>query len=479
MTGSEWATHGQGRAGRQRPLVGGPGAARMQQRLILVAGAAAAVAFTAATTRDVRLGVAALAALAVLPFLLSDVAFGVAALATIAFLSRLPAVGVAPTALLLLVACRWWAVRRRRATADGFAVAGRRALPWAILGLVLWCGLSLTWAQRSGPGQAKLADWAVAAALCGVVATSVVEPRHLRAVLQAFVGGAVVSVLIGLGAQRWLPDSALAAQTAIEGRLQGGAGDPNFLAAGLVAAGALTCGLFVASGRRAERRALVAAFAVLLVGLGATQSRGGIIAAAVTALAAVVLARGARARAALMVGAVAGLLVAALALSPGGLRRVTTPDQQGAGRAELWQVASRMVDERPLLGVGLANYRVREGEFVRAPGSLRFVDLIAERPHEVHNTYLQLAAEVGLPGALAFLLVGGLALRSAWRAERRFAALGDHDLAAIARAVLLAIVGMLAALVFLTDGNDLRLWLLFGLAPALLGMAARPAARAD
>jgi putative inorganic carbon (hco3(-)) transporter len=115
---------------------------------------------------------------------------------------------------------------------------------------------------------------------------------------------------------------------------------------------------------------------------------------------------------------------------------------------------------------------VRAGEYVRAPGSLRFVDLIAERPHEAHNTYLQLAAEAGLPGVLAFVLVAGLALRSAWRAARRFTAHGEHDLAAIARALLLATVGMLAALMFITDGDDLRLWLLFGLAPALLGMAA-------
>jgi O-antigen ligase len=479
MTGSDGATHGPGPAGdRQWSGLWG-GAAGMRQRAILAAGAAAAVALTAATAVDVRLGVAALAALALLPLALSDVAFGIAAVAALAFLARLPVVGVAPTALLLVVALRWWAVRRRSTTANGPAVPGQRALAAAVVGLVLWCGLSLAWAQRSDPGQAKLADWAVAAALCGIVATSVVKPRHVRAVLYAFVGGAVVSVLIGLAARRWLPDSALAAQTRFDSRLQGGAGDPNFLAAGLVAAAALACGLLVVSRRRSERRALAAALAVLLVGLGATESRGGMVAAAVTALLAVVLARGARVRAALAVAAVAGLVVAALALSPGGLHRATASDAQGDGRAELWRVAARMIEERPLLGVGLANYRVRSGEFVRMPGSLRFVDLIAARPHEVHNTYLQLAAEAGLPGVLAFVLVAGLALRSVWRAERRFAARGESDLAAIARALLLAMVGMLAALVFITDGEDLRLWLLFGLAAALRRMAAGPAVRAD
>jgi O-antigen ligase len=471
MSEFDGAIEGPGPAGDRR-LARWDAAVAMPQRAILAAGAAAAVALTAATAVDVRLGVAGLAALALLPLVRSDVALGVAALAAMAFLARLPAVGVTPTLLLLLVAWRWWVVRRRPEIASGSAVAGQRALAAAVLGLVLWCGLSLAWAQRSGPGQTKLADWAVAAALCGIVATSVVEPRHVRAVLHGFVGGAVVSVLIGLAARHWLPDSTLAAQTRFDGRLQGGAGDPNFLAAGLVAAAALACGLFAASGRRGERRALVGALAVMLVGLGATESRGGVVAAAVTALLAVVLARGARRRTAFTVAAVAGLVVAALALSPGGLHRVTARDAQGDGRAELWRVATRMVGEHPLLGVGLANYPVRAGEYVRAPGSLRFVDLIAERPHEAHNTYLQLAAEAGLPGVLAFVLVAGLALRSAWRAERRFTAHGEHDLAAIARALLLATVGMLAALMFITDGDDLRLWLLFGLAPALLGMAA-------
>ncbi len=469
MTAADSATYGTRPAGPpQRD-------ADPRKLAVLAVGALAAVALALAAALDVRLGVAALVALAVLPALRKDVAFGVAAIAALAFLARLPAVGVAPTALLVLVAGRWWTVRRRRASVGAETVAAHPTLAAVVVGLVLWCGLSLTWAQRSGPGQAALLDWIVAAALFGIVSTSLVKTRQLRVVLYGFVGGAVASVLIGLAARHGLAGSSLAAQTAFEGRLQGGAGDPNFLAAGLVAAGALAWGLFMASSRPGERRALAGAFAVLLVGLGATESRGGVIAAAVTALAAVALARGARVRAALGVGAGAGLVVAALALSPGGLQRVTASDPQGDGRADLWTVATRMVDQRPLLGVGLANYRVRSGEFVREPGSLQFVDLIAGRPHEVHNTYLQFAAETGLPGALAFLLVASLALRSAWLAQRRFAALGDHELAAIARAVLCATVAMLTALVFITDGQDLRLWVLFGLGPALLGMASRRA----
>jgi O-antigen ligase len=170
---------------------------------------------------------------------------------------------------------------------------------------------------------------------------------------------------------------------------------------------------------------------------------------------------------------VAALAVAALAISPGGIERVTAADNGGDGRADLWLVATRMVDDHPLAGVGLGNFAARAGEWVSAPGELDNVELVAERPHEAHNTYLQLLAETGLPGLLAFLLVIGLALRAARRAERRFTALGDEHLAVQARAVLLAGIGMVAGLVFITNGDDLRLWLLLGLGPALLRLAAR------
>jgi O-antigen ligase len=121
---------------------------------------------------------------------------------------------------------------------------------------------------------------------------------------------------------------------------------------------------------------------------------------------------------------------------------------------------------------------VRSSEFVREPGSLEFVDLIAEKRKEAHNAYLQALAETGLPGLIALLAVAGLALRSAWRAERRLAALGDATLSVVAHGIVLAIIGMLSALLFISYAHDLRLWLLFGLGAALTSSAAPRALRA-
>jgi O-antigen ligase len=451
-------------------------------RAIVAAGAVVSFALSAAAAQDLRLGLAAVAAIAVVPLLLADLAYGVAAFAAIAFLARLPVVGMAQTALFALLVVRWWLDGRSAAApAGGERAAGapsatratHPALVAAAAGLLLWFGLTLGWAQQLGPGQAKLGDWIFAAVAAGIVATSVREARHVRAVLYAYIAGAVLSVLISLGARALLPGSGLASDTWFDGRLQGGSGDPNFLAAGLVAAAVLACGLLAVRTRPAERRALLVALAVLLAGIGASASRGGLLAGIVAALIAILVPGAGRARVGLALLAVGAVVVGALALTPGGVQHVFRGDSEGTGRAELWRVAGRMVAERPVTGIGLGNFKVREDEFVREPGALRWVELIAERPHEAHNTYLQLAAETGILGLLAFLAVTGLALRAGRQAERRFRAAGGRELAGIARAVWIATVAVLAALFFLTDGDDVRLWILFGLAPALLAIASR------
>ena len=450
----------------------GAGGSAAWQPWLVASGLLAAAVLAAGTAADPRIGLAVLAILALVPIALGPPPVGVAALAALLFVQRLPAIGPAVMVILLLTGARWWATRRGRAAQPG-GVAGERVLAAALAGLVLWLGLSLSWARHAAAGEPRLVDWALAAALFGVVATSTTEARHVLLVLRAFVAGAVASVTVGLASAALAPGSTLADLTFFEGqRLQGGAGDPNFLATGLVPAIALAAGLLAGARERpVERSLLVVALVVLVAGLGATQSRGAVVAAAITALAAVALAGRRRGRAALGVGAIAALAVAALAISPGGLERVTSPDTEGDGRADLWQVATRMVRESPLVGVGLGNFPVRAGESVRAPGSLEFVELVAERPHEAHNTYLQLLAEAGPFGLLAFLLVVGLALRAARRAERRLAARGDERLATHARAVVLAGIAMLAGLLFITNGDDLRLWLLLGLGPALLRLA--------
>jgi O-antigen ligase len=311
-----------------------------------------------------------------------------------------------------------------------------------------------------------------------VLLTSVRTERDIRLVVVAIVAGTLFSVLIGLAAGGLGEAGAgVETATATEGRLQGGADDPNFLASAIVPAVVLAVAL-AGLVRARQRPALLAAIVVLVVGLVATQSRGGALAAIAALLASLVVMRGRRGHVLAVVALVAAVALAYVAVSPGALSRLTSAEDRGNGREDLWVVASRMADEHPVTGVGLDNFRVRSAEYVREPGSLQFVDLIAERPHEVHNTYLQLLAETGVVGAALFVAVVALALRSAGTAARRLAAAGRRELAQLARAVLVANVGLLAAGVFLSTGSRALFWILLALGPALLGLAPPVAPRA-
>jgi O-antigen ligase len=99
------------------------------------------------------------------------------------------------------------------------------------------------------------------------------------------------------------------------------------------------------------------------------------------------------------------------------------------------------------------------------------VTLLVDEPNFVHNTYLQLFAEGGIVALALFLAVVLSCLGAARRAAELFARSRARALEILARAVLVAMIGMLAAGMFLSAALDPRLWVLLALGPALLGVA--------
>jgi len=164
------------------------------------------------------------------------------------------------------------------------------------------------------------------------------------------------------------------------------------------------------------------------------------------------------------------------AASPSAWQRVSSFNDGGNGRTELWHVAWEITKDRPIAGVGLNNYTVQAPLYVRKPGALRSVALIADKPHVVHNTYLQMLAEAGIVGLLLYLTVLLGCLRAMSLAARRFDELGERSLATLSRALMIGTVGTLAASFFISNGSDWRVWILLGLGPALLGIASSPGA---
>jgi putative inorganic carbon (hco3(-)) transporter len=87
-------------------------------------------------------------------------------------------------------------------------------------------------------------------------------------------------------------------------------------------------------------------------------------------------------------------------------------DRSNYDRLCMVEAGLRMVAERPLTGLGPEMIEERYPIY-RSPTAPRY-----ETPH-LHNAFLQLAAERGLPGLAAYLLLVALAAGAAWRGYRR------------------------------------------------------------
>jgi O-antigen ligase len=441
----------------------------------LVAAAALLLAMLAAgiLTRNVGLGLALVGACSFMTLVFLDLPLAIAAWVPVAWIEYSHLTGRAPVIATVLLVVAWLGTRRARGTV---LYAGDRTVMLAVGVLLLWLTLSVAWASDRSLAWVEAKAWYGAAAGFVVVASAMASPRNVRMLALAFVLGALVSIIVGLTGHGGLTTTANALDLATRQRFSGGEGDPNYLAAGLVAAIALAAGLLPSARDPIAKLGLGAAIAAIAAALAATESRGGLIGALVALIAALVLARRQRVQAAafgVFVIAAAGAFFLA---SPSALHRATHFNAGGSGRAELWTVGWRMTADHPVVGVGLAGFQTEAKNYVRPPGSLQFVRLIVDEPSVTHNVYLQQLAETGIVGLALLLAVIGSCLAAAGRAARRFDARGDPALAALARASVVAMIGFLTASLFISNSTDKRLWIILALGPALLGIARRTTA---
>jgi O-antigen ligase len=303
-----------------------------------------------------------------------------------------------------------------------------------------------------------------------LVCTAVASASDLRLLAWAFVAGAALTTL--------LPLAGVAAGTDEGGRFGGDLGNPNNLAAVVLPALALVGFMLVAARGRGERLLLAAAGAVLIVAFVRTESRGGLVGLGVMAVAAIALAGPARRRvlAALLLlcGAVA-LWFAAIAPGDARSRATDFSTAHSTGRVDLWHVAERMAANHPLGGIGIDNFTALEPTYLPSELDVARADLVL-RGTLIHNTYLNLLAELGVVGAALFaaLVIGALA--AALAAIRTLAQRGDRPTELLARGLATGAVGMLAAYVFFSAQYEKQLWIVLGALLALSSVARRRAA---
>lgn len=258
------------------------------------------------------------------------------------------------------------------------------------------------------------------------------------------------------------------------GRALGTFTDPNEYAAAMVASIALGYGALAGTRSRWGSAAILLGIAICGWGILASQSRGGLVALCAVGVVIVLTSHG-RERVRMLGGSLVLLAAATAALmftatGQQSLERITNGDS--SGRSDLWRIAVLQFRSEPLHGVGLGNYPAVAARFVTA--ETEHTELInSAAPRTTHNSYLEIAAELGALGLFTFTLFAGGALVLAVRGIRTARRLGDAIGVRLGRGVLAATVGVLASCAFLSGHYNELLWALLAACVAFHAWAAR------
>lgn len=362
----------------------------------------------------------------------------------------------------LLLTVAWIVALLRPDHAVPFMPRERPVLAYAGGLFAAWAAFSILWAADSGVASATAFRLVLNFILFLLVFSALESLRSVRAIMLAYVAGAVLTSLYGVGTGATQADTA--------GRLGGGIGDPNELAA-LILPGLVFAVFLLALERGLGLRLFLSASClVFLSTILLTQSRGGIVALGVVIVAGLVFGgpiRGRIAAAGLALGSIA-VVVFVLISPPSSLARLGSfTGGGGTGRLDLWKVATEVIGNHPIAGVGAGNFPVVEPRYAASAGNLARVDLVLDKTKVVHNAYLNIMTDLGFVGFLAFLVLIGGIVYSTVRSVRRFEANGEREAGLYGRAILIGTLGMLAAFTFLSAQYEKQLWLVLGLAAAL------------
>jgi O-antigen ligase len=431
--------------------------------------AAVAVAIGVLAGMDPKLAVAAALGLGFVLLVIVDLSAGLYLFVLVSFLDIAEFGGVAVSFSKLaglLLAASWLAViaTRTRPTRDFFA--SHPAITLLAVGFIGWSLLSATWAEEPGRALDSTIRYALNLCLLPIVFTAVQRREQLTWVAAAFVAGAIGSMLLGA-----VSGSSFTA-VGDAPRLAGGIGESNELATVLVASVVFALALFASRRTPAPiRAAALVAAPIALVGIAATLSRAGLVALTVALLVGLVV--GGRWRAwfagALVVGGLSAVIYLAAFAAPAARERVQSTNS--TGRTDIWTIGSRMVEAHPVRGIGGGNFPVASIHYLLRPGVIRRDDFIIETPKVAHNIYLEIQAELGAAGLLLFVALLVFSIRSAMRAALAFKRQGDAHAELLARVVVIALAGILAADFFASEQYSKQLWLLLALGPAMLALA--------
>jgi O-antigen ligase len=337
------------------------------------------------------------------------------------------------------------------------------------------CNASPTWLYDNMPSRCLIAFLILLAGGATHSAPAVVSTayQHLLSIPMLWV---IVQVLVDSGRRLRrtllvaIGSAALASLYAVREQLEYGGATTGFRAAGIFSDSnqyALVVGLWIpltflwTVGKRAPWERLFCGVCLLVsfLGLFVAASRGGFI--GLTAGFLYLIARSRRPMRSLLVISV--LMTALLFWSPSTLlRRITSPndgDRQGQNaRLIAWKAGLTMIAQHPLVGIGMHNFKSQVLKYEEGDDRVESV---------AHNSYLEIAAETGLPSLLMFMGILGATFGALERVRKRSNRNNLKQLSSTALGLQTGLISYIFSSFFLSAWFEKMVWLLIFLSIVL------------
>jgi|SRR6267143_1530692 len=348
----------------------------------------------------------------------------------------------------------------------------RSPMTTCLLSLLAWSAVAAPFALNQGVAFQFWTDFARTVLMALVIAGSVRGARDLTRLIFVYAGVTVLYTAVVLSRFQ------LSADSWRLGRLYNY--DANDLATLIASAMPLALYLILGQRRLAVRVLAIAGLAVLLVGMIRSGSRGGFI--ALLAVIAFVLVGFTMISVRARVAGLAAILTVVFAASNDRywtqMQTILNPHEDynltsDAGRIKIWERGIGYMMAHPVVGVGGQNFAVAEGTI--SPLARLAERGIGVRWGAAHNTFIQVGAELGVPGLLLFVGLIATAFRSLRRVTRQSSRAGagsaDADLPRLAQALMAALIGFVVGSFFLSLAYSDILYTLLAFCIALAKIA--------
>jgi len=274
------------------------------------------------------------------------------------------------------------------------------------------CALSIPASTHPAASlRALISKWLEYLLFLVIVADTVQQPRVARRGLTVLLASSVLVVLESVAQEFWGKGLIRGYPLLTYERMTGPYENPIDLATYLMVVIVVLLGM-LRSARGGLRWALGVLLTLLIGCFARTEALGAWIGLAAGLAAVVALDPSWRRAAALALGSVA-LAAAAALVWVGRLGSVVAWDEIGkVDRWDMWQAALGMIRDRPILGHGLNTFMANY---------LAYWVGGEQQPRYAHNCYLQVAAETGVIGLAAFLMLLGALFGALVRGASRLA----------------------------------------------------------